>query len=99
MINRIMQEMLLNPRFIAVLNRCIDEEELIIQFERLSGVSRPPKRQHPVELMVDKATGFYDEQWKLFFEAFIPFVYEFIWLTWEDRDNEEYWQCPSTSLS
>lgn len=92
MINRIMQEMLLNPRFIAVLNRCIDEEELIIQFERLSGVSRPPKRQHPVELMVDKATGFYDEQWKLFFEAFIAFVYEFIWLTWEDRDNEEYWQ-------
>lgn len=67
MTNRIMPEMLLNPRFIAVLNRCIDEEELIIQFERLSGVSRPPKRQHPVELMVDKATGFYDEQWKLFF--------------------------------
>lgn len=66
MTNRIMPEMLLNPRFIAVLNRCIDEEELIIQFERLSGVSRPPKRQHPVELMVDKATGFYDEQWKLF---------------------------------
>ncbi|EAN6655675.1 hypothetical protein RJH75_003644 [Salmonella enterica] len=92
MLNRIMPEMLLNPRFIAVLNRCIDEEELIIQFERLSGVSRPPKRQHPIELMVDKATGFYDEQWKLFFEAFIPFVYEFIWLTWEDRDNEEYWQ-------
>ncbi|EJD3341245.1 hypothetical protein M1Y53_004640 [Salmonella enterica] len=92
MINRIMPEMLLNPQFIAVLNRCIDEEELIIQFERLSGVSRPPKRQHPVELMVDKATGFYDEQWKLFFEAFIPFVYEFIWLTWEYRDNEEYWQ-------
>lgn len=58
MLNRIMPEMLLNPRFIAVLNRCIDEEELIIQFERLSGVSRPPKRQHPVELMVDKATGF-----------------------------------------
>ncbi|EGS9148975.1 hypothetical protein I3Z50_004587 [Salmonella enterica] len=92
MTNRIMPEMLLNPRFIAVLNRCIDEEELIIQFERLSGVSRPPKRQHPVELMVDKATGFYDEQWKLFFEAFVPFVYEFIWLTWEGRDNEEYWQ-------
>ncbi|EFT2028390.1 hypothetical protein H2147_003211 [Salmonella enterica] len=92
MTNRIMPEMLLNQRFIAVLNRCIDEEELIIQFERLSGVSRPPKRQHPVELMVDKATGFYDEQWKLFFEAFVPFVYEFIWLTWEDRDNEEYWQ-------
>ncbi|EJG8700440.1 hypothetical protein NAX29_004487 [Salmonella enterica] len=92
MINRIMPEMLLNPRFIAVLSRCIDEEELIIQFERLSGVSRPPKRQHPIELMVDKATGFYDEQWKLFFEAFIPFVYEFIWLTWEYRDNEEYWQ-------
>lgn len=92
MTNRIMPEMLLNPRFIAVLNRCIGEEELIIQFERLSGVSRPPKRQHPVELMVDKATGFYDEQWKLFFEAFVPFVYEFIWLTWEDRDNEEYWQ-------
>lgn len=90
--NQIRPEMLLNPRFIAVLNRCIDEEELIMQFERLSGVTRPPKRQHPIELMVDKATGFSDEQWKRFFEAFIPFVYEFIWLTWRDRDNEEYWQ-------
>lgn len=56
--NQIISEMLLNPRFIAVLNRCIDEEELIMQFERLSGVTRPPKRQHPLELMVDKATGF-----------------------------------------
>lgn len=28
--NQIITEMLLNPRFIAVLNRCIDEEELII---------------------------------------------------------------------
>ncbi|EFY74803.1 hypothetical protein SEEM867_09757 [Salmonella enterica subsp. enterica serovar Montevideo str. 366867] len=54
--NQIIPEMLLNPRFIAVLNRCIDEEELIMQFERLSGVTRPPKRQHPIELMVDKAT-------------------------------------------
>ncbi|EDU3883624.1 hypothetical protein DEV82_004937, partial [Salmonella enterica subsp. enterica serovar Fluntern] len=48
--------------------------------------------KHSLELMVDKATGFYDEQWKLFFESFIPFVYEYIWLTWRDRDNEEYWQ-------
>lgn len=64
--NQIIPEMLLNPRFIAVLNRCIDEEELIMQFERLSGVTRPPKGQHPIELMVDKATGFSDEQWKRF---------------------------------
>lgn len=31
---------LLNPRFMAVLEKCLDEEELIAQFERIYEVSR-----------------------------------------------------------
>ncbi|MEQ6448891.1 hypothetical protein ODX52_23840, partial [Salmonella enterica subsp. enterica serovar Senftenberg] len=70
---------------------CIDEEELILQFVRLPVVTLPPMGQHPIELMVYIATGFSVEQWKLFFEAFIPFVYEFIWLSWRYRVNEVCW--------
>ncbi|ELY2672628.1 hypothetical protein SMZ63_002783 [Cronobacter sakazakii] len=88
-------ELALNPRFKAVMERCLDEEELIVQFERLSGIKRPPTRGNPLEAMVDIATGFRDAQWKVFFEAFIPFVYDCIWLRWADRDNEEFWQTPN----
>ena len=86
-------ELITNPRFAAVLNKCLEEDELIEQFERIYGVKRPPERLTPVEMMVDKATGFRGDQWKLFFEAFIDFVYQCIWLTWPERDNEECWTC------
>jgi hypothetical protein len=87
-----MQELLTNPRFAAVLDKCLEEEELIVQFERLCGISRPPVRRSPLEAMVDNATGFAQEQWGAFFNEFIPFVYECIWLTWPQRNNEECWQ-------
>ncbi|ENF7816108.1 hypothetical protein ABR157_001869 [Enterobacter soli] len=85
-------QMLMNHRFMAVLDKCLEEEELILQFERLYGVNRPPKRLSPIEMMVDKATGFADEQWERFFESFIPFVYEIIWLRWTERDKEDCWK-------
>ena len=88
----IILEFISNPRFVAVLDRCLEEEELIEQFERLSGVKRPAVRMHPLERMVDEVTGFRESQWSIFFEAFIPFVYDCIWLRWEDRNDERCWQ-------
>jgi hypothetical protein len=87
-----MHELLTNPRFAALVDRCLDEQDLIEQFERLTGVTRPPKRRHPLEVMVDKATGFEKSQWEAFFNEFIPFVYRYVWLTWPERNNEECWQ-------
>lgn len=84
-----MAEMLMDPRFMAVLDKCLDEEELITNFERLYGVSRPPTRITPIEKMVDEATGFSNDQWTQFFSAFIPFVYRCVWLKWEGRFSEE----------
>ena len=88
---------LLNPRFMAVLEKCLDDEELIAQFERIYEVSRPPSRIHPIERMVDEATGFRDEQWSKFFSAFIPFVYEIVWLRWKERDDESCWTSTPTT--
>ncbi|MEL4016978.1 hypothetical protein [Dryocola clanedunensis] len=90
--NEAMQELLTNPRFAAVLDKCLEEEELITQFERLTGITRPPARRSPIEVMVDKATGFAQDQWEAFFTEFIPFVYRYIWLTWPERNNQECWE-------
>ncbi|MDU7812114.1 MAG: hypothetical protein E7J69_06300 [Atlantibacter hermannii] len=95
--NSSVKEMLQNPRFIAVLEKCLVEEELIAQFERIYEVSRPPSRIHPIERMVDEATGFRDEQWSKFFSAFIPFVYEIVWLRWKERDDESCWTSTPTT--
>ncbi|MDN8923963.1 hypothetical protein Q0P01_14320, partial [Staphylococcus aureus] len=72
--NEAMYELLTNPRFAAVLDVCLEEEELIAGFEKIYGVTRPPKRRYPLEFMVDKATGFDQSQWEAFFKEFIPFV-------------------------
>lgn len=84
----IILELISNPRFAVVLDRCLEEEELIVQFERLSGVKRPPQRRTPIERMVDDVTGYRDDQWSKFFAEFIPFVYRCVWLTWEGRFQE-----------
>lgn len=88
----IIVEFINNPRFVAVLDRCLEEEELIAQFERLTGINRPPERQSPLERMVDDVTGFRESQWSKFFEVFIPFIHECVWLRWKERDNEECWK-------
>ena len=85
-------KMISNPRFMAVLDKCLDEKELIEEFERLYGVKRPPERLTPIERMVDDVTGFHTSQWATFFEAFIPFVYDCVWLRWEGRNVERCWQ-------
>ncbi|WP_227171059.1 hypothetical protein [Enterobacter hormaechei] len=90
--NPTIAQMLMNPRFMAVLDKCLEEEELITQFERIHEVSRPAKRKHPIEALVDKATGYADSQWENFFDLFIPFVYEVVWLRWPERDNEGCWK-------
>ena len=86
--SQIILEFINNPRFVTVLDRCLEEEELIEQFERLSGVKRPAERQHPLERMVDEVTGFRKSQWSDFFEAFIPFIYDCVWLRWEGRNDQ-----------
>lgn len=77
------------PLFGDVLKKCLEETELVENFERLYGVHRPPERLTPVERMVDEATGFRDDQWSKFFSAFIPFVHDIVWLRWEGRFVEE----------
>lgn len=78
-----------DPLFSVVIQRCLEEEEFVSNFERLIGIRRPPTRQTPIERMVDEATGFSDDQWAKFFTAFIPFVYRCVWLTWEGRFEEQ----------
>lgn len=90
--NPTIAQMLMNPRFMAVLDKCMEEEELITQFEMIYEVSRPAMRKHPLEALVDKATGYADSQWENFFDLFIPFVYEVVWLRWPERDNEDCWK-------
>lgn len=90
-VNKYLLEYIANSRFSAVVNMCLDEEEFIQQFERLSGIHRPPSRKSPIEVMVDEATGFNQSQWQKFFEGFIQFVYEFVWLRWPEREGERCW--------
>nr|DAE54953.1 MAG TPA: hypothetical protein [Caudoviricetes sp.] len=84
----VLHTMATEPLFSMVLEKCLEEEEMVSNFERLFEVQRPPKRLSPVELMVDQATGFLDDQWSEFFSAFIPFVHRCVWLTWEGRFEE-----------
>ncbi|HAT2607100.1 TPA: hypothetical protein I8235_000009 [Kluyvera intermedia] len=83
--------LLTNPRFTAVLDVCLEEQELIENFERIYGVTRPPVRRTPIEAMVDEATGFRKSQWEEFFNAFIPFVYDCIWLRCKELHDDKSW--------
>lgn len=64
--SQIILEFINNPRFVTVLDLCLEEEDLIEQFERLYGIKRPAERQHPLERMVDEVTGFRNSQWSDF---------------------------------
>lgn len=77
------------PLFLEVLDKCLHEEELLSNFERIFGINRPPEHLTPIEMMIDKVTGIRDEQWSEFFTAFIPFVHRCVWLTWEGRFQEK----------
>ncbi|MEI7341239.1 hypothetical protein WCT87_07100 [Pectobacterium brasiliense] len=68
-----------DPAFALILERCLEEEEFIEQFERLSGVTRPRTPSDPLIAMVDKVTGYADDQWRNFFSEFIPFVHRCVY--------------------
>lgn len=68
-----------DPRFTRCLEESLKTEELVEQFERLYGVSRPRPANSPMAAIVDKVTGYTDDQYRKFFNAFIPFVYDCIY--------------------
>lgn len=68
-----------DPAFTLMLERCLEEKEFIEQFERLSGVTRPREPSHPIIAIVDKVTGYTDDQWRKFFSEFIPFVHRSVY--------------------
>ena len=67
-----------DPAFTLILERCLEEKEFIEQFERLSGVTRPRAPTAPIIAIVDKVTGYADDQWRNFFSEFIPFVHRWV---------------------
>lgn len=85
-------ELASNSGFEEVFMECLEAEELVENFERIYGVKRPPQRLTPIERMVDESTGFRQSQWSEFLSEFVPFVYRFVWLTWPDRNNPEWWK-------
>ena len=69
--------------------KCVKEEELVSEFNRLSGFCLGQKRL-PVEKAIDEACG-YDPD-KEAFPAFCRFVYEYIWaplLAMQDKEEEQ----------
>ncbi|WP_447874766.1 hypothetical protein [Serratia fonticola] len=71
--------LLADPRLTQCLDESLKTEELVEQFERLSGVALPRQATSPMVAMVDKVTGYTDDQYRKFFSAFIPFVYDCIY--------------------
>lgn len=70
---------LADPRFGFCLDESLSNEDLIVQFERIYGVSRPRTPDSSIVAMVDKVTGYADECWSVFFSVFIPFVYDCVY--------------------
>lgn len=71
--------LMLDPRFSQCVEESLKTEEMVEQFERLYGVSRPRQPRNGMEAIVDKATGYTDDQYRKFFSAFIIFVYDCVY--------------------
>ncbi|WP_313684172.1 hypothetical protein [Pantoea sp.] len=69
-----------DPALMHIVHQCIDEPEFIENFSRLYGVSIPRPPKNTLEAMVDEATGWRDDQYRKFFNAFIPFVHRSVYL-------------------
>lgn len=69
-----------NEAFKHIIERCLNEPEFVEQFCRVYGCAQPKRRNHPLEEMVDKATGFRQHQWNEFFKQFIPFVHRTVYM-------------------
>ncbi|MGO3395583.1 MAG: hypothetical protein ACTINL_03690 [Serratia proteamaculans] len=77
--------LILDPQFSQCIEESLKTEELVEQFERVYGVSRPRQSRNGMEAIVDKATGYTDDQYRKFFSAFIPFVYDCVYVRLLER--------------
>lgn len=56
---------------------CSENEELVAEFDRLSGTHLSSfGSRKPIDMMIDEATGRDEEAMK----KFVDFIYEFVWL-------------------
>lgn len=76
----IVEALLTEPAFSVVLERCLEEEELIAGFCRIYEVELPRPPRNGLEAMIDKATGYQEDSYRQFFSAFIPFVHRAVYL-------------------
>lgn len=86
--DEILKTLATEPMFIEVVERCLDEGELVSNFSRIYGVDLPRKSTSPLIAMVDEATGFRGYRFNEFFTAFIPFVYRCVWLPLFSKNME-----------
>ena len=69
--------------FIECLDYCIEQKDLVSEFNRLTNSKLGIDTRSPIDKAIDKACG-YDEQ-KKYMQEFIEFIYEFIWLPLADK--------------
>lgn len=76
----IMVTLATDPALMHVVERCLEEKEFVDQFIRISGVELPRPPRNALDAMVDNATGYRTDQYRKFFNAFIPFVHRSVYL-------------------
>ncbi|MBW5405924.1 hypothetical protein ACISK3_05255 [Morganella morganii] len=69
-----------HPVFIGIVQRCLEEDELVSNFQRIYGVSLPRFSENAIINMVDEATGYRESQTREFLFHFIQFVHRCVWL-------------------
>lgn len=78
--SNVMLTLATDPALMHLVERCLEEKELVEQFTRLFGVGLPRNPKNALEAMVDNATGYRSDQYRQFFNAFIPFVHRSVYL-------------------
>lgn len=69
-----------HPVFIGIVQRCLEEDELVSNFQRIYGVSLPRFSENAIINMVDEATGYRESLTREFLFHFIQFVHRCVWL-------------------
>ncbi|RRW77644.1 hypothetical protein EGJ48_03605 [Pantoea dispersa] len=78
--SNIMVTLATDPALMHMVERCLEEQEFVDQFIRLSGVGLPRPPRNALDAMVDNATGYRPDQYRKFFSEFIPFVHRAVYL-------------------
>lgn len=78
--SKVMITLTTDPAFMLIVEKCLEEKELVDNFTRLFGVGLPRMSRSPIEHMIDEATGWRSDQYREFFSAFIPFVHRAVYL-------------------